>query len=291
MHTAHIQRFLKDLRKNTTAPYRLTVVDNNSTNASADFLKGLHDKGEIKLIRVTPEENSRDAYGIGHLNDTLPQGAVPVTDGQKVMTHGQCLDVALSHADAEKIVTIDTDVLVKPMWLERMLSESDAACVGQSKTGPHNTSRIWVANCLYDRLAMEESRTTMQPVRLGSRVYDTGDFQSTLMWLRRENRHVPDFEKYWHHISSMHWFYNCLRSEPKYADYKMFNEDGTVAVDFGNRPLRVILTASWWYQKLYVESLPNDVDIPWLPEDHLALVKRFRDAVGLTPECDGVLEP
>jgi len=157
-----LKRFLKDLRDNTTVPYRLTVVDNNSQNASVEFLKALQEKGEIDLIRVTPEENAKDAYNTRWLNDTLPVGAKPVTDGAKIMTHGQCLDVVLGRVSAEHVVTIDTDVLVKPRWLERMLSE-DAGCVGQSKFGPHDTTRIWVANCLYHRkLWMKQGRLCNQ---------------------------------------------------------------------------------------------------------------------------------
>lgn len=269
--------FLNDLRKNTSVPYRLIIVDNNSKNSTKDFLKKEHEDGNIVLIELTPENyllNLEDTS----LEGTAPNGGRWIKDGSRVLTHGQCLDVALSKIESEHFITIDIDVFVKAGWLEKMLAEAkanNAACVGQSKLGPYNTSRIWVANCLYDTEKFMDRKTSMQPLSYGEKIYDTADYQSTLLWMAHRNVHIQDFENYWEHISSLYWFYNCLKTEPEYDGYKLF-ENGEFVANLNNRPLNVILRASWWFQKLYMESLPNEVDIPWTPEDHMVLIEKVR---------------
>lgn len=287
-----LYKFLRELRRNTDEQYRLIVVDNNSKNKTKDFLKNERDNKKIVLIEINP-----DNYALHVNNERIeklaPEGGRWIGDGSKILTHGQCLDAAIDKVQSDYFVVMDIDVFVKRGWLKKMLNESkanDAACVGQSKLGPYNTSRIWVANCLYDTEKFMSDRVSMQPLKYGNKIYDTADYQSSLLWMKYANVHIPDFERYWEHISSLYWLYNCLKTEPEYNGYKIF-ENGEFVANLNTRPLHVILKASWWFQKLYTESLPNDIDIPWFPEDHMILIEKIKNkGIKISDQCNKYLK-
>ena len=101
---------LRSIRKFTKAPYKVVVVDNNSGDASLDYLRSLD---WITLIERTGED--------------IPKGG---------WAHGTALNLALKACDTEFFMAMHSDTFVrKEGWLQNLLSyvDEDTACVGGGK--------------------------------------------------------------------------------------------------------------------------------------------------------------
>jgi len=103
---------LRSIRKFTTYPYEVIVVDNNSQDQSLDYLKGL---SWIRLIerRHSNEQPSGFAHAIG-------------------------LDLGLKNCNTEFFVSMHSDTFVKKEgWLTDLISyfdnDKNVACVGSGK--------------------------------------------------------------------------------------------------------------------------------------------------------------
>jgi hypothetical protein len=152
-----------------------------------------------------------------------------------------------------------------------MEMDDETGYVGDSKLGPNNLSRIWVANRLVRTEVDKSLRCTCQPMKINGTYYDTGDYQSEIVGKEFKNVHVDDYPDYWHHCNSMNWFNNCLRKDGLHQNHNLYGDDGKPIVS-GSRPPHVILSASWWYQKLYAESNYKGYDKKWEWVDHISLV-------------------
>jgi glycosyltransferase involved in cell wall biosynthesis len=103
---------LRSIRKFTEYPYEVIVVDNNSHDASLDYLRRLD---WIRLIERQPESNE--------------------SGGQ---AHGAALDLGLKNCQSEFFVSVHSDTIIqKPGWLTELISyfdeDENAACVGSGK--------------------------------------------------------------------------------------------------------------------------------------------------------------
>lgn len=103
---------LRSLRKHTTAPYQVLVIDNDSQDDSLAYLRSL---SWIRLMERKPE--------------------IPDPDGS--FAHGAGLDLGLRHCDTDFFVSLHSDtVMLKPGWLPLLLDpfvEPGTASVGTGK--------------------------------------------------------------------------------------------------------------------------------------------------------------
>jgi len=104
---------LRSIRKFTHCPYELVVVDNDSQDASLDYLKSL---GWIRLIQRHP---GADEPGGGY-------------------AHAAGLDLCLQSCGTEFFVSLHSDTFViKDNWLADLIgyfgSERNVACIGSGK--------------------------------------------------------------------------------------------------------------------------------------------------------------
>jgi GT2 family glycosyltransferase len=285
-----IKSFLSHLKANTSVPYNLYVVDNDSKNGSIDYLRQKSVEDGFRFLETTLELYPQQIAPFD-AEKTIPPYAIMVDHGERVLSHGQCVDLARERISSEFHVVIDSDCLVQTGWLERMLKEmSDerVACVGNSKLGPYNLSRIWVSNCLYRTNYVCENKVTMHPLIYRYVFYDTGDYQSAILSMQYRTVHISEHMKYWNHLGGIGWFSNCLVGGVQRAHF-LFNEDGSFAAEAQSRPANNILKASWWYQKLYRDSLPNDVDVAWSWEDHLSLAESIKESSMPFVDCEQYL--
>ena len=103
---------LRSIRKFTSYPYEIIVVDNNSQDESLEYLKGLN---WIRLI-------NRDA----------------TADPSGGYSHAAALDVALERCNTEFFISMHSDTFIqKENWLSDLVSYFDGdktiACVGSGK--------------------------------------------------------------------------------------------------------------------------------------------------------------
>lgn len=102
---------LRSIRKFTKAPYEVVVVDNNSGDASLDYLRSLK---WITLIDRTGED--------------IPKGG---------WAHGTALNLALKNCNTEYFMAMHSDTFVRREgWLQELVSNmesNDAVCTGGGK--------------------------------------------------------------------------------------------------------------------------------------------------------------
>lgn len=102
---------LRSIRKFTRYPYKVIVVDNNSQDASVEYLKSLR---WIQLIQRCPPADERGG-----------------------LSHGAALQLGLESCDTEFFVSMHSDTFVqKENWLTFMTNQSsdeNIACVGTGK--------------------------------------------------------------------------------------------------------------------------------------------------------------
>lgn len=92
---------LRSIRKYTSYPYEVIVVDNHSQDGSLDYLKSL------KWITL-----------IARGDETEPNGAT---------AHQAALDIGLAATDAPYVLSIHSDTIVKtPDWLDRLVEMIEA---------------------------------------------------------------------------------------------------------------------------------------------------------------------
>jgi glycosyltransferase involved in cell wall biosynthesis len=103
---------LRSIRKYTHFPYEVLVVDNNSADASLDYLKSL---SWIRLLERTD----------------------PTNDASGGYAHAAALDMALAACDTEFFMSLHSDTFVhRDGWLEELMvhfRDPRVACVGGGK--------------------------------------------------------------------------------------------------------------------------------------------------------------
>ena len=132
---------LRSIRKFTSYPYQVIVVDNDSGDGSLDYLR------KLKWIRLLERKPQRDEPGGGY-------------------AHAAALDLALANCNTEFFVSLHSDVFVKHTgWLADMIRYFDndpkIACVGTGKIELQSAWRIWLKDNL-DFNALER-RLLCQP--------------------------------------------------------------------------------------------------------------------------------
>ncbi len=103
---------LRSIRKFTKPPYKLIAVDNNSGDASLEYLRSL---SWIKLIERNGEEIRSGSWA-----------------------HGSGLDRGLAECDTEYFIAMHSDIVVRHNgWLDLLTAPADSdpaiACVGSGK--------------------------------------------------------------------------------------------------------------------------------------------------------------
>jgi glycosyltransferase involved in cell wall biosynthesis len=103
---------LRSIRKFTTYPYEVIVVDNNSQDESVEYLKSLN---WIRLIHRDTKEDSSGGY-----------------------SHGRALDLGRQNCNTEFFVSLHSDTFIqKVAWLNDLIGYFDddekIACVGSGK--------------------------------------------------------------------------------------------------------------------------------------------------------------
>jgi len=117
---------LRSLRKFTRYPYEVIVVDNDSQDASLDYLRSLK---WIRLIERQPEPGEP---GGGH-------------------AHAAGLDLGLAQCNTEFFVSLHSDAFVqKEDWLGGLVAyfdnDENIACVGSGKIELIPQWRVWLKN-------------------------------------------------------------------------------------------------------------------------------------------------
>ena len=105
---------LRSIRKYTQYPYEVLVIDNNSQDASVDYLRSLP---WIRFIQQCP--------------DTPDRGPE--------YSHGAALDLGIAHCSTEFFVSLHSDtIILNPLWLKSMIDRFTpcVACVGGGKLEP-----------------------------------------------------------------------------------------------------------------------------------------------------------
>jgi glycosyltransferase involved in cell wall biosynthesis len=107
-----IKLCLRSIRKFTTYPYEVLVIDNNSRDESLDYLKSL------KWIRLIERNTEKDPGG-GY-------------------SHAAALDLGLESCNTEFFISMHSDTFVhKAGWLTELIgrfnSDEKTACVGSGK--------------------------------------------------------------------------------------------------------------------------------------------------------------
>ena len=133
---------LRSLRKHTPSPYEVLVVDNDSRDASTEYLRSLP---WIRLIERRPE----------------------VPDPGPEVAHSEALDLGLAHCRTEFFVSLHSDtVVLGPGWLDNLIGRFDhpsVACVGGGKLEPRSAwtlalKRLIDIKALYRRLFWDPDR-------------------------------------------------------------------------------------------------------------------------------------
>ena len=103
---------LRSIRKFTTYPYEVIVVDNNSNDQSLDYLKSL------SWIRLIQRDTANDQSG-GH-------------------SHSAALDLGLANCNTEFFISMHSDTFIKKQdWLTELIAyfnnDQNISCVGAGK--------------------------------------------------------------------------------------------------------------------------------------------------------------
>lgn len=118
-----LQLCLASVARFTTAPHRVLVVDNRSTDASRAAAEAAAARGQVRL--VTREDAKND-------------GAAD---------HGAALDLGLSLVDTPLVFTLDSDAWARrPGWLDPWLTALDAqgaSHAGATKFPGGRAARLW----------------------------------------------------------------------------------------------------------------------------------------------------
>lgn len=117
---------LRGIRRHTDYPYRVVVVDNDSGDASLDYLRSL---SWITLVERPGEVVKSGSWA-----------------------HGTALDIGLSHADTEYFVALHSDTLIhKRGWLRDLITKmegaGDIACCGSGKLDLKPRWRVLLKQC------------------------------------------------------------------------------------------------------------------------------------------------
>lgn len=115
---------LRSIRRYTRLPFEMMVVDNNSADASVDYLRSL---SWIRLIeRKDPANDSSGGYA-----------------------HAAALDLALARCTTDFFVSLHSDTVIRRAgWLEDLLAyfreDPKMACVGGGKVEWEPAWRVWL---------------------------------------------------------------------------------------------------------------------------------------------------
>jgi glycosyltransferase involved in cell wall biosynthesis len=115
---------LRSIRKFTSYPCEVIVVDNDSADASLDYLR------KLKWIRLLERKPQADELGGGY-------------------AHAAALDMALAQCNTEFFVSLHSDVFIKRAgWLGDLIAyfgdDEKTACVGTGKIELQPYWRIWL---------------------------------------------------------------------------------------------------------------------------------------------------
>ena len=115
---------LRSIRKFTSYPHQVLVIDNDSNDESLEYLRGLK---WIKLIERKPKPDE-------------PRGGY---------SHAAALDLGLANCNTEYFVSLHSDVFVKQSgWLGDLINyfenNEQVACVGTGKIELQHPWRIWL---------------------------------------------------------------------------------------------------------------------------------------------------
>jgi len=115
---------LRSIRRFTSYPYEIIVVDNDSDDESLDYLKTL------KWIRLLQRKSEQGEPGGGY-------------------AHAAALDLALADCNTEFFVSLHSDVFVKRTgWLTDLIryfgNDEKIACVGTGKIELQPAWQIWL---------------------------------------------------------------------------------------------------------------------------------------------------
>ncbi len=115
---------LRSIRKFTSYPYEVIVVDNDSADESLDYLRSL------KWIRLLERKSEPGEPGGGY-------------------AHAAALDLALADCNTEFFVSLHSDVFVKRSgWMGDLIryfnNDEKIACVGTGKIELQPAWQIWV---------------------------------------------------------------------------------------------------------------------------------------------------
>ena len=119
---------LRSIRKFTSYPCEVIVVDNDSGDESLDYLR------KLKWIRLLERKPQPDEPGGGY-------------------SHAAALDLALADCNTEFFVSLHSDVFIKRTgWLADLIRYFDndqrIACVGTGKIELQSAWRIWLKDNL-----------------------------------------------------------------------------------------------------------------------------------------------
>jgi len=115
---------LRSIRKFTSYPCEVIVVDNDSNDESLDYLRSL------KWIRLLERKSQPDEPGGGY-------------------SHAAALDLALANCNTEFFVSLHSDVFIKRIgWLADIIkffgNDEKIACVGTGKIELQPAWQIWL---------------------------------------------------------------------------------------------------------------------------------------------------
>jgi glycosyltransferase involved in cell wall biosynthesis len=135
---------LRSIRKYTRPPFEMLVVDNNSADASLDYLRSL---SWIRLLeRKDPANDSSGGYA-----------------------HAAALDLALEQCRTEFFVSLHSDTVIhRDGWLDDLLAhfrdDPAVACVGGGKVELEPPWRAWLKKAADYKTFFRNLRRTPDPL-------------------------------------------------------------------------------------------------------------------------------
>jgi glycosyltransferase involved in cell wall biosynthesis len=135
---------LRSIRKFTRGPYEMIVVDNDSQDASAEYLRSL------KWIRLLERKDKTNDSSGGY-------------------AHAAALDMALAQTQTEFFVAMHSDTFVhRDNWLGQLLAlfqnDPQVACVGASKVELTQGWQVWFKKLTDFKTLMRKLLRTPDPV-------------------------------------------------------------------------------------------------------------------------------
>lgn len=305
-----IKKCLEAIAQNTIIPYKLIIVDNDSQNESIEFIKDfVSSRSNVSFLHLNPKiyadfENKNKNI----LFDNVASGLSSMYNINRTV-HGCALNYARQFVDTPYYACLDSDLFVKRGWLEGLLSFADKniACIGYNRNNSNRSTKIWGGCCLVNTECVRKHPVTLQPIQaeIDSNArhrskqssnslykvsdipyyYDTCQYQSTILSRYYKNIALPQIfdgkfiyeehmeNKYYSHVTALTTFSRML--DPEDESFSLYHDDGRYHMHFICHDH--FLRCSWWYAKLYEESLPNDIDIKWTFEDHNKVVRQVLD--------------